>query len=113
MQEFDFIRIMIYSCSLMISIVTYLKQIRIKGIFGMSSKGISVGVFLISFSLLFQTFYLILNFEDPIWSPIISITFLVLFLVGMALIFWGLWRVTIFFDTLRAEIGKSEIIKPD
>jgi len=109
-QEFDFFRVMIYGCCIMISIVTYLKQIRIKGIFGMSNKLISVGVFLISCSLLFQTVILIIDFQDAIWSPIIHITFLMLFIVGMMFVFLGLWRVTIFFDTLRSKIEKPDLL---
>lgn len=110
MQEFDLFRVMIYGCCMMISIVTYLKQIRIKGIFGMSNKLISVGVFLISCSLLFQTVISILDFQDAIWSPIIHITFLMLFIVGIILVFWGLWRVTIFFDTLRSKTEKPDLL---
>lgn len=110
MQEFDLFRILIYGSCIMISIVTFLKQLRIKGIFGTSNKFISSGVFFISCSLLFQSVISIIDYQDVIWSPIIQISILMLFIVGIMLVFWGLWRVTIFFDTLRLKAEKPELL---
>ena len=116
MQEFDLIRVMIYGCCMTISIVTFVKQLRIKGIFGTSNKLISFGIFSISSSLLFQTIFSILDYQDPIWNPIIQIFILFLFVIGIGLTFFALWKVTIFFDELRntAVAGKQILpVKPD
>ncbi|MHA2366705.1 MAG: hypothetical protein ACXAC7_22320 [Candidatus Hodarchaeales archaeon] len=110
MQEFDLLRVMIYGSCIMISIVTFLKQLRIKGIFGTSNKFISSGVFLISCSLLTESVISIIDFQDVIWSSIIQIILLMLFIVGIILVFWGLWQVTIFFDTLRLKAEKPDLL---
>lgn len=110
MQEIDLFRVMIYVSCIMISIVTFLKQLRIKGIFGTSNKFISSGLFLISCSLLFESVISILDYQDVIWSSIIQIFLLMLFIVGIVLVFWGLWQVTIFFDNLRLNAEKPELL---
>jgi len=69
-----------------------------------------MGVFLISCSLLFQTLISIIVFQDAIWGPIINITFIMLFIVGIMFVFWGLWRVTIFFDTLQSKTEKPDLL---
>lgn len=106
MQEFDIIRVLLYTCCIMISLVTTAKQFRLEGIFGTSNKLISLGAFFIACSLLFQTIFSILSYQDPIWSPITQLVFLLLFVIGISFIFFGLWKISIFFEELKATSKK-------
>jgi hypothetical protein len=105
MDEFDLIRIALFGVCMMISIVTIIKQARLAGVFGTSNKLVSTGVLLLSVSLLVQTIYNVLSIQDPIWHPIIQLVLLMTITLGLGLIFFGLWRVTLFFDELHNQAG--------
>jgi len=63
-------------------------------------------------SLLFQAIYDILGFQDPIWDPIIKIVLLMILTLGLGFVFFGLWKVSIFFDELHDRVGTSQITAP-
>ncbi|MFX0013117.1 MAG: hypothetical protein ACFFB2_04755 [Promethearchaeota archaeon] len=106
MQEYDIIRGMLYGCCMMISLVTTAKQFRLEGIFGTSNKIISLGAFFISCGLLSQTIISILNYQDPIWNPLVQLVFLVLISIGFGFVFFGLWKISVFFDELKTKAKK-------
>ncbi|MFW9778033.1 MAG: hypothetical protein ACFFE8_04200 [Candidatus Heimdallarchaeota archaeon] len=107
MDEFDLIRIALFGVCMMVSIVTILKQARLAGIFGTSNKLISSGVLLLSAAFLTQTIYTFMGTQDPIWHPIIQLVLLMSISLGLGLIFFGLWKVTLFFDELHNQAGGS------
>jgi len=107
LQEIDVLRAMLFSICMMISLVTFTKQLRIKGLFGTSNKLISVGTFVLTASLLGQTLLSIVNYQDEIWSPILQISILILSLIGFGFIFIGLWKINIFFDELKVSPKKT------
>ncbi|MFW9854303.1 MAG: hypothetical protein ACFFFG_04555 [Candidatus Thorarchaeota archaeon] len=103
MDEFDLIRIALFGICMMISIVTILKQTRLSGVFGTSNKLISTGVLMLSITFLTQTIYAFIGIQDPIWHPIIQLVLLMSTSLGLGLIFFGLWKVTLFFDELHNQ----------
>ncbi|MCK4849474.1 MAG: hypothetical protein KAT16_10630 [Candidatus Heimdallarchaeota archaeon] len=107
MQEIDILGVMLFSICLMISVVTFIKQLRIKGLFGTSNKLISIGTFILTSSLLAQAILSIVNYQDVIWSPILQMSILILSFVGFGFIFIGLWKINIFFDELKLSPKKS------
>ncbi|UCG90174.1 MAG: hypothetical protein JSU57_00165 [Candidatus Heimdallarchaeota archaeon] len=104
-QEFDFLRVMIYIFSMTISIVTIIKQLKLKGIIGTSTKIISLGLFFSVSSLLFQTVIIMIGeqIQDPIWEPVIDIALSMVLVLGIGLIFFGLWKISLFFDEIHNQ----------
>ena len=107
MQEIDVLRVMLFSVCMMISFVTFTKQLRIRGLFGTSNKLISIGTFLLATSLLVQAILSIINYQDVVWLPILQISALILTFIGFGFIFIGLWKISIFFDELKMSTKKS------
>ena len=101
MQEIEVLRLMLYSICMMVSFVTITKQLRIKGLFGSSNKLISAGTLFLTTSLLIQTILSIVNYQDEIWLSIFQLSILILSFVGFSFIFFGLWKITVFFDELK------------
>jgi hypothetical protein len=112
MQELDIIRIALFVIGMMVCLVTIFKLARLKGIFGTSNKIIGIGVFLMISSLLLQIIYEITEFSDPVWDSLIHIALLMILTLGLGLVFFGLWKVSIFFDELHDRVGTSQISTP-
>lgn len=95
-------------CGLMISIVTIAKQFQLKGIIGSSTKMISVGVFFITGSLLFQTLLSFVGDQiiDPILEPILDLISILGIVFGIGIVFFGLWKISVMFDEIRSSAQK-------
>ena len=111
MQEFDILRIMIYIVSMMISIVTIFKQFQLKGTIGTSIKIISLGFFLSMASLLFQTLLVMMEeqIQDPVWEPILDIGSTMVLVLGIGLILFGLWKISLVFDEIHTQAREQTI----
>ncbi|PWI46563.1 hypothetical protein CEE45_16175 [Candidatus Heimdallarchaeota archaeon B3_Heim] len=107
LQEIDVLRFMLFSVCIMISFVTFAKQLRIRGLFGTSNKLISIGTLLLATSLLVEAILSIINYQDVVWLPILQISILILTFIGFGFIFIGLWKISIFFDELKMATKKS------
>ena len=110
MQEFDVIRLLIYGCSVMISVVTFLKHVRIEGVIGTSTKMISAGTFCVIGSLLIHILLSLLGNESNEINPLWELITIMAFVLGIGLVFFGLWKTSIFFDELHRQAEKQVII---
>ncbi|MFX0183146.1 MAG: hypothetical protein ACFE95_08710 [Candidatus Hodarchaeota archaeon] len=109
MQEFDIIRVLFYGCCMMVSIVTIVKQFYLKGIIGSATKLIGFGIFLITGSLLFETTLSLYEDIEPLWYTLLSVIGIGLLALGVGFVFYGLWKVTIYFDNLKMFAEKYTV----
>jgi len=110
MQEFDIIRVLFYGCCMMVSIVTFVKQFNLKGVIGSATKLISFGIFLITGSLLFETMLSLYEDIMPLWYTLLSAIGIGFLALGVGFVFYGLWKVSIYFDNLKASAEKYTVI---
>ncbi|UCG01365.1 MAG: hypothetical protein JSW11_17320 [Candidatus Heimdallarchaeota archaeon] len=111
MEEFNALRVMIYIFSMMIGLVTIAKQFKLKGTIGTSIKIISLGFFFSVSSLLFQTLLVMMEeqIQDPIWEPILDIGSTMVLVLGIGLILFGLWKISLFFDEIHNQAQKHTL----
>ncbi|MFX0052626.1 MAG: hypothetical protein ACFFAJ_17155 [Candidatus Hodarchaeota archaeon] len=109
MQEFDIIRVLFYGCCMMVSIATIVKQFNLKGIIGSATKSISFGIFLITGSLLFETTLSFYENIEPLWLTLLSTIGIGSLALGVGFVFYGLWRVSIYFDELKETAKKYTV----
>jgi hypothetical protein len=109
MQEFDIIRVLFYGCCMMVSLVTLVKQFYLKGMIGSATKLISFGIFLMTASLLFETVLSLYEDIIPLWYTILSVIEIGLLTLGVGFVFYGLWKVSIYFDNLKATAEKYTV----
>ena len=107
LQEIDVLRVMFYIICMMVSFVTITKQLRIKGLFGTSNMIISIGTLILTVSLVSQTILTVTNYQDEIWLSIFQVSILILSFIGFGFIFFGLWKIIVFFDELKASVKIS------
>ncbi|MHA2245631.1 MAG: hypothetical protein ACXADY_11760 [Candidatus Hodarchaeales archaeon] len=111
MQEFDVLRIIIYIVSMMISIVTLVKLLKLKGTIGTSIKLISLGFFFSMASLLFQTILFMMEeqIQDPVLEPILDIGSTMILGLGIGLILFGLWKLSLVFDKIHNQAQEQTL----